>query len=68
LPTATRLDDAVRDFDAALELAPKTASSLYGRGVAKIRRGDTAGGNADVAAAKAIQANITEEMAGYGIK
>jgi tetratricopeptide (TPR) repeat protein len=63
-----RLDDAVRDFDAALALAPKTASSLYGRGLAKIRRGDTAGGNADVAAAKAIQANITEEMTGYGIK
>jgi hypothetical protein len=51
-----------------LKLHPKTASSLYGRGVAKLRKGDASGGNSDIAAAKAIQANIDEEFARDGVK
>jgi tetratricopeptide (TPR) repeat protein len=34
------------------------ADALYGRGVAKIKLGDTAGGNADIAAAKAIKSDF----------
>ena len=57
-----------RDYNAALRLNPKHASALFGRGKARLRNGDTAGGNADIAAAKAINRDIAEEFAGYGIK
>ena len=39
------------DFDAALKLDSRQPRSLYGRGTAKLKKGDTAGGNADLAAA-----------------
>jgi hypothetical protein len=51
-----------------LKLDPKKAASLYGRGVAKLKKGDSTAGNDDVAAAKAIQADIAEELAKYGIQ
>jgi membrane associated rhomboid family serine protease/tetratricopeptide (TPR) repeat protein len=63
----SRLDDAVADYDEALRRNPKQAGSLYGRGLAKLRKGDVAGSEADIAAAKAIQANIAEEFARYGV-
>ena len=47
---------------------PEIAHWLYSRGVAKVRSGNTAGGEADMAAAKAIQADIAEVYAGYGVK
>ena len=61
-------DAAITDYDSVLKLYPKTASSLYGRGVAKLKKGDSSGGNSDIAAAKAIQANIDEEFARDGVK
>jgi hypothetical protein len=45
----------------------KDADSLYARGVAKLKKGDSAGGNADIAAAKAIKPDIAAVSAGYGI-
>jgi tetratricopeptide (TPR) repeat protein len=60
-------DRAIADYDAALRLDPKKAGSLYGRGFAKRKKGDMTG-NADIAAAKAIRANIVEEYAAYGSK
>jgi Flp pilus assembly protein TadD len=63
-----QLDAAITDYDSVLKLHPKTASSLYGRGVAKLKKGDSSGGNSDIAAAKAIQANIDEEFAHDGVK
>ena len=63
-----QLDAAIADYDSVLKLHPNTASSLYGRGVAKLRKGDSSGGNADIAAAKAIQVNIDEEFARDGVK
>jgi tetratricopeptide (TPR) repeat protein len=62
-----RLDDAVADYDEALGRNPKQAGSLYGRGPAKLRKGDAVGGEADIAAARAIQADIAEEFARYGV-
>jgi tetratricopeptide (TPR) repeat protein len=63
-----QLDAAIADYDSVLKLRPKTASSLYGRGVAKLKKGDGSGGNSDIAAAKAIQANIDDEFARAGVK
>ena len=36
--------------------------------MAKLRSGNSAGGNSDIAAAKAIQPDIAEEFAGYGVR
>jgi tetratricopeptide (TPR) repeat protein len=60
-------DAAISDYNAAVAQNAKDADSLYARGVAKLKNGDTAGGNADIAAAKAIKPNIAAVSAGYGI-
>jgi tetratricopeptide (TPR) repeat protein len=62
-----RLDQSIADYDAVLKLVPTNAFSLYGRSLAKLRKGDAAGGNADIAAAKAIQADIADQFARFGV-
>ena len=62
----TQFDAAVSDYDAALRTEPQAAFALYGRGLARIRNED-ASGESDVTAAKAIQADIAEEYARYGV-
>jgi hypothetical protein len=59
---------AIADFDSALRLDPKLASALYGRGFAKLKRGDLAGGNADIAAAETLEQNIAGKLARYGLQ
>ena len=58
---------AIVDANSALAANPNLPTTLYVRGLAKLKSGDTAGGNADVAAAKAIDAKIVETYAGYGV-
>ena len=59
-------DEAVRLYDRALQLNPQQAMSLYGRGLAKLKRGDDSG-RSDIAAAKAISARVDEELTSAGI-
>jgi hypothetical protein len=47
-------DRAIQEFDIALKMAPGSAEILYLRGTAKLKHGDTVGGQADMAAAVAI--------------
>jgi hypothetical protein len=47
-------------------LQPTLASALYGRGLAKLKKGENASGEADVSAAKAMKPNVAEEFARYG--
>jgi tetratricopeptide (TPR) repeat protein len=61
-------DAAIADYDAALAITPRSAISLFGRGVARRARGDVAQGDADISAAKSIEANIAGQMAGLRIK
>ena len=65
-----QFDKALADYDAAFALtkASDHADWLYVRGVAKLKKGDTAGGNADITSAKAIKADIADEYATYGVK
>ena len=49
----------------ALKLNPKLAGALYGRGLAKQKKGD-ATAEADIAAAKAIQSDIAENSSATG--
>jgi clan AA aspartic protease (TIGR02281 family) len=49
-----RYGPAIYDFDEALAKQPKLAWALYGRGLAKIGRGEAAAGQTDLEAAEAI--------------
>jgi tetratricopeptide (TPR) repeat protein len=60
-----RFEQAVADFDAVLQQNPKDAWALYGRGAARMKRGDAAGGGDDIKAAKALFAGIEEDFASY---
>ena len=57
---------AKTELETALKLNPKLAEALYGRGTARQKNSADAA-RADLAAAKAIQANIAEEFAKYGV-
>ena len=60
--------DAVIDYDTALGINPNQASSLYGRGLAKRRNGDSAGGDRDIDPAKDIQSDIVDEFFWYAVR
>ena len=45
---------AIQQFDGAIKADPRSAEAFYQRGVAKLKRGDTADGEADIAKAAAI--------------
>jgi tetratricopeptide (TPR) repeat protein len=62
-----RFDEAIADYDMGLKIHAKDAILLYGRGVAKRRKGDLAGGDADIAAAKAMRADVAELVAKWGV-
>ena len=51
-------DRAIADASEAIRLDPKMAQAFYTRGFAKRKKGDVAGGDADMAKARAIQPNI----------
>lgn len=62
-----RPDEAITRYDRALALQPKLAPSLYGRGLAKLTKGDAAGGQADIAAAKAMVPSVGAELVEAGV-
>lgn len=62
-----RFDAAVADYDLVLKASPNAASALFGRGLARRSAGDPARGNADIAAAKALQPGIADTFARVGL-
>jgi tetratricopeptide (TPR) repeat protein len=60
-------DAAIADFDASLSHDPHLARALYGRGIARSKTGDAKGGEADLAAAISIWADIAGEFARWGL-
>jgi hypothetical protein len=64
---AGRYDLAIEDYNLAIEFL-SNAETLYGRGTAKRRKGDTAGGDAGIAAAVGLDPRIAETFAGFGVK
>lgn len=62
------LDKAIDDYDEALRADPKSAWSLLGRGIARVRRGEHEAGRADIAAAKTIRSSVEAEAARYGVR
>ena len=63
-----RLDDALADLNAALEVNPSRAASLYMRGGIRKQQGDATRAAADLAAARLISPQIDEDYARFGIK
>jgi tetratricopeptide (TPR) repeat protein len=53
-------DRALTDFDVVMRFDEKNALALYARGLTLLKKGDAVAGNADIAAAKAINPNIAE--------
>jgi tetratricopeptide (TPR) repeat protein len=60
-------DLAIADYDAVLKISPNTLSALYGRGFAKLKKGDKRG-QADIATATAAAPTIAQEFERYGVK
>jgi tetratricopeptide (TPR) repeat protein len=59
---------ALQEYNAALAVNSQVARAYYGRGVAKMKMGDTRGGQADIDTAKGMQPNIVAEFSIYGVK
>jgi len=57
---------SIADYDAVLQIDPKRASALFGRGVAKTDNGDRSG-YADIKQAKDMQTGVAQEFGRYGI-
>jgi len=63
-----RIDEALADYEQALVINPQYPSALYGRGIIRMRKGDQAGGGADIAAATRYRPTIAAEMGRAGVK
>jgi tetratricopeptide (TPR) repeat protein len=63
-----QFDSAIDDYSSALRFDASLASALYGRGLAKRKKGDASGADADIAAAKTIQAKIGDDFVRYGVQ
>ena len=60
-------DAAIRNYNAALAVGGKTASSLYGRGLAERMKGNQAASEKDISAAKVIDPKIADQFAQWGV-
>jgi tetratricopeptide (TPR) repeat protein len=56
-------DGAIADFDAVLAASPDNAFALFGRGLARERKGDQVAGEADIAAARHIDTRQERQSA-----
>ena len=65
---AGQWDNAISDYDAALQLDPKLASALYGRGIAKRKNGDAQNSKTDTAAALTMDANVRANFTRFGVE
>jgi tetratricopeptide (TPR) repeat protein len=62
-----RFEAAVSDYDTALAKVPNQAPSLYGRGIAERRKGDKQKGDADIAAARQLEAGVADTFDRVGV-
>ena len=63
-----RYSDSIATYNAVLAINPRLAASLYGRGLAKLRAGDTEGSRRDIAAALDTNKGIADEFADFGLR
>ena len=63
-----QLDEAIDDYTSALQFDPTLAAALYGRGLARLKKGDVTGSSTDISAAKTIQLKIADDFTRYGVR
>ena len=61
------LDGAIADYKAALSLQSVNASSRYGLGLAQLRKGLVADGDANLQAALGMRAGVADEFKRMGL-
>jgi tetratricopeptide (TPR) repeat protein len=61
-------DRAIKDYDDAVAGRPKTAEYRFARGLAELRAGRQAKGQADIAAATAMDKGVAARFAAWGLK
>jgi tetratricopeptide (TPR) repeat protein len=61
------IDAAARDFADVLEMDPRDAIGLYGRGLTRLRKGDGVGGRADITAAQNLRETVAKAFTSYGV-
>lgn len=59
---------SIGEYDASLQVDPKRARALYGRGLAKTKSGDQTGGSADMVAAVKLAPKVGEEFSRFGLR
>ena len=62
-----RYDEAIATYDSELRRRPYSAESLYGRGIARRRKGDSVDGDVDVRRAISLDATVTKEFESRGV-
>jgi len=62
-----RYAEALADYDKALAAAPEMLEARYGRGIARLRRGDKPGGEADLAATRERAPELADKFAKMGL-
>jgi tetratricopeptide (TPR) repeat protein len=65
---AEKFREAVADYDAALAADPTHPEALLGRSIARLRLGDRAGTDADLARARDIDPSAENEMTALDVK
>jgi len=58
---------ALHEYDAALRTDPDRPVALYGRGLARVAKGDVTSGESDKAAARALLPDVARQFAAYGL-
>jgi tetratricopeptide (TPR) repeat protein len=58
---------SIAEYGISLQADPSHARALYGRGLAKLKGGDKAGGEGDMAAALKILPAVAEEFVKFGV-
>jgi tetratricopeptide (TPR) repeat protein len=61
-------DKAITDFNAVLKVQAANAAALYGRGVAKKKKGLEIAGEADIAEARQLRPDVVQALIAYGVK
>jgi tetratricopeptide (TPR) repeat protein len=59
---------AVSAYTSALQCNPRSASSYYGRGYARLKTNEQENGEKDISAAKSLQPDIEKEFRSYGLE
>ena len=60
-------ENARADFDKAIRLHQDAGTSLYGRGILRLRQGDSVGAHADFVAARAAEHDVDKMMRDFGL-